>query len=240
MARTADARAPRPPDERRRRASSRAAILEATVALLEEVGYRGLTVEGVAQRAGVGKQTIYRWWGGSKAALVLEAFGDVGDRRVEPLDTGDVRADLLAVLAPVFDLHAGSLRRGTALANKTLMAEAQLDPGFHERYAALHAHWRGPLATAVARGVERGELAPETDPGTVVDLLLGGAWYRLLLEHAPLDPAAAVVLVDTVLDGCRDRSDDAGRARQRVASSRPSSTKEAARASGSSASTSSS
>jgi AcrR family transcriptional regulator len=192
-----------PPDPRRRRASSRAAILDATVTLLEEVGYRGLTIEGVAQRAGVGKQTIYRWWGGSKAALVLEAFGDVGDRRVEPLDSGDVRTDLLAILAPVFVLHVDGFRHGTALANKTLMAEAQLDASFHDRYAALHAHWRGPLRSAVERGVARGELQASTDAGVVVDLLLGGAWYRLLLEHAPLDPAAAALLVDTVLDGCR-------------------------------------
>ena len=146
-----------PPATGRRSAESHAAILAATVALLEEVGYRGLTIEGVARRAGVGKQTIYRWWDGSKAALVMEAFTDVGDDRVVPPDTGDVRADLLGILEPVFALHTG-FREGTALANKTLMAEAQLDEGFHHRYAALHRDWRGPMRDAVARGIARGEL----------------------------------------------------------------------------------
>lgn len=191
-----------PPDPRRRSDASHAAILAATVELLEEGGYRALTIEGVARRAGVGKQTIYRWWDGSKAALVLEAFSDVGDRRVQPPDTGEVRADLLAILDPVFALQ-GDLRSGIALANRTLMAEAQLDEAFHARYVDLHRHWHGPLLAAIERGVARGELRPGTDAGLIVDLLLGAAWYRLLLGHRPLDTTSAEAVIDHVLDGCR-------------------------------------
>jgi len=190
------------PDADRRSRRSHRAVLDATVELLEEVGYRRLTIEGVAKRAAVGKQTIYRWWHGSKPDLVLEAFTRVGDERVEPPDTGDIRADLLAVLEPVFHLQA-DLRTGTALANKTLMAEAQLDRDFHPRYVDLHRHWWGPLRSAVERAVTRGELRSDTDADLVVDTLLGAAWYRLLLEHAPLDADAAGALVDLVLDGLR-------------------------------------
>jgi AcrR family transcriptional regulator len=188
------------PDPARRSERSRRAILDATVWLLESAGYRNLTIEGVAKGAGVGKQTIYRWWNGSKPALVLEAFTQASDDRVSPPDTGHVRTDLLAILEPVFDLQA-DLRSGTALANKTLMAESQLDAEFHHRYVDLHRHWWGPLQTAIERGVDRGEIAPDTEPGLVVDVLLGAAWYRLLLEHAPLDRHAASALVDMVLDG---------------------------------------
>lgn len=195
------------PDARRRRPSSHAAILAATVEILEEVGYRGLSIEGVAKRAGVGKQTIYRWWNGSKPELVLEAFTRAGDDRVQPPDTGDVRADLLAILEPVFDLQSDP-RSGTALANRTLMAEAQLDPSFHGRYAELHRYWRGPLRSAIERGVARGELSPAVDPEVVIDLLLGLGWYRLLLEHAALDGDVARAAVDSVLDGLR-RSEEA-------------------------------
>lgn len=196
-----------PPDPKRRNPASHRAILDATVELLERDGYRALTVEGVARCAGVGKQTIYRWWHGSKADLVLEAFTRASDERVEPIDTGTVRADLLAILHPVFDLQAGT-RSGTALANKTLMAEAQLDPGFHGRYLALHRHWWGPLFAAIARGIERRELDSATDPGLLVDALLGFAWYRLLLEHAPLDAAAAESIVDTVLSRFQHRTEE--------------------------------
>ncbi len=188
------------PDPGRRNEQSHRAILDATVVLLEEVGYRKLTIEGVARRAGVGKQTIYRWWNGSKSTLVLEAFTHASDERVEPPDTGNVRDDLLAIVEPVFALHP-DLRTGTALANKTLMAEAQLDVDFHPHYADLHRHWWGPLRAAVERGVARGELRSDTDAGLVVDALLGAAWYRLLLEHAPLDKRTAVTLVDMILTG---------------------------------------
>ena len=198
------------PDPARRSSESHAAILAATVELLEEVGYRNLTVEGVARRAGVGKQTIYRWWQGSKAALVLEAFTSVSDERVPPPDTGSVRSDLLAIMRPVFALN-GELRRGTALANRTLMAEAQLDPDFHERYVALHRYWWGPLREVLERGVARGELAKGTDVQLLIDLLLGASWYRLLLEHAPLDRRTADRVVDVVLDGARSPSRKAPR-----------------------------
>lgn len=188
------------PDPRRRSSSSHRRILDATVELLERDGYRHVTIEGVARHAGVGKQTIYRWWGGSKPDLVLEAFTNASDERVAPPDTGSVRADLVAIMQPVFDLH-GDLRSGASLANKSLMAEAQLDEDFHERYVRLHRHWWGPLKTAIERGCERGELPPYADPDLAVDALLGFSWYRLLLEHAPLDDHAATSIVDLVLDG---------------------------------------
>lgn len=190
------------PDPGRRSDVSHRAILAATVSLLEEGGYQALTVEGVARRAGVGKQTIYRWWGGSKAALVLEAFQEVGEDRVDPPDTGDARTDLVTILRAVFALHADR-DVGTALANRTLMAEAQHDPDFHDRYRRLHEHWMGPMRDAVRRGVDRGDLRDDVDPDLVVDLLQGASWYRLLLGHAPLDDDAAEAMVDTVLDGCR-------------------------------------
>ena len=186
----------------RRRMASTRAVLAATVELLEEVGYRSTTVEAIARRAGVGKQTIYRWWNGSKADLVLDAFIGIGPQRVPAPDTGNVGDDLRAILHPVFALNA--IRgRGTALANRTLMAEAQLDPEFAATYARLHASWWGALRDAVERGVHRGELRDSTDPQVIVDLLLGAAWYRLLLGHAPLDNDAADQLVDTVLNGAR-------------------------------------
>ncbi|MEM9746262.1 MAG: TetR/AcrR family transcriptional regulator [Actinomycetota bacterium] len=188
------------PDPRRRNSSSHRRILDATVELLERDGYRQVTIEGVAKRAGVGKQTIYRWWGGSKPDLVLEAFTSASDERVPPPDTGCVRDDLLAIVRPVFELQA-DLRSGTALANKSLMAEAQLDAGFHQRYVDLHRYWWGPLRTALERGIERGELEVDADPDLAVDAVLGFSWYRLLLEHAALDDDAATAVVDLVLDG---------------------------------------
>ena len=184
------------PDPQRRRSKSHNAILNATVKLLEAKGYKDLTIEGIAAEAGAGKQTIYRWWG-SKAELVMEAYMAVSDVRVPEPDTGTLRGDLKAILLPVFELSK-DYTQGTALANKTLMAEAQLDEHFLITYRELHKHWWRPLRRVLARAKERGELARNANAEALIDVMLGAAWYRMLLEHAPLDEAFAVTLIELV------------------------------------------
>ncbi|MDQ3412854.1 MAG: TetR/AcrR family transcriptional regulator [Chloroflexota bacterium] len=191
------------PDPRRRDARVHRAILEATVELLESGGYKRLTIEAIAARAGVGKQTIYRWWP-SKAAVVMEAYIAAGLERVPEPDTGILSEDLRAILVPVFRWNA-AYHRGTALANKSMMAEAQINPVFHETYVQLHRSWWGPLHHVLERAKERGELRPDADSGALIDLMLGASWYRLLLEHAPLDERFAEVVIATVVNGNRPR-----------------------------------
>ena len=191
--------APSPP--RRRNPEVHRAILAATVELLERLGYRALTIEGIAARAGVGKQTIYRWWS-NKAALVMEAFIAAGEERVPPPDTGNVVGDLEAILIPVFAQNA-DFARGTALANKGMMAEAQLDPAFRRAYLDVHRSWWGPLVATIERGKRRGELRADVDAQALVDLMLGASWYRVLLEHGPLDEGFARLIVRTVVEGNR-------------------------------------
>ena len=84
----------------RRNERSRRAILDAALELATELGYQKLTIESVAARAGVGKQTIYRWWP-SKGAVLFDALlartQDTDGAGALP-DTGDLVADLKAVL----------------------------------------------------------------------------------------------------------------------------------------------
>ncbi|MFD3570518.1 TetR/AcrR family transcriptional regulator, partial [Streptomyces sp. NPDC058667] len=75
---------PKAPDASRRSERSRRAIFDAALALVTETGYAKTTIEGIAARAGVGKQTIYRWWP-SKAAVLLDAFLDLQTRAAESL-----------------------------------------------------------------------------------------------------------------------------------------------------------
>ena len=89
--------------------AARRVILESTAQLFQERGYGHLTIEGIAARAGVGKQTIYRWWR-SKGALVAECLleGLLLPDRLEVPNTGDVRRDLAAWLEEISRLLAGS------------------------------------------------------------------------------------------------------------------------------------
>lgn len=183
---------------RPRSEASRRAILGAAVELLEERGWSGLTVEGLAARAGVGKQTIYRWYDGDLGRVVVDAYVGASDERVEPPDTGSVREDLVAVVVPVARMNADR-DAGLAMANRSLMAHAQTHQAFAAAYAELHAHWRAPMLAAVARGVDRGELVAETDTDLVVDSLLGLQWYRLLVGHRPTTEEDAEASVDAAL-----------------------------------------
>lgn len=178
--------------------ASRRAILEATVDLLEENGWGGLTVEGIASRAGVGKQTIYRWYDGDLGRIVVEAYVDVSDRRLDPPDTGSVRSDLVGIVEPVARMNR-QRDRGLALANRSLMAHAQVNADFAAQYRALHEHWRAPMLEAVTRGVTRGELIRATDADLIVDQLLGLQWYRLLVGHRVTTTADAATSVDAAL-----------------------------------------
>src|SRR5579859_2496133 len=80
---------------RRRSENSHRAILQATMEVLEETGYRAMTIEAIAERAGVGKKTIYRWWP-SKAAVALEALTSHTEVQERFSDTGSLEGDLLS------------------------------------------------------------------------------------------------------------------------------------------------
>lgn len=179
------------------------AILDATVFLLESVGYKKLTIEAIAARAGVGKQSIYRWWS-NKAEIVMEAYTAAADVRAPGIDTGNVIGDIEGILVPVFEIN-GDYNQGPARAVKSMMAEAQLDPGFRAEFLKLIRSWHGPLIEALERAKARGELKPETNSAALVDIILGASWYRTLLEHAPLDRQYAHEIAVTVIMGNKAR-----------------------------------
>ncbi len=149
------------PSARGRRRSDRVhqAILQATVDVLAQAGYRALTIEAIAARAGVGKKTIYRWWP-SKAALALEALTAHANVHVPFRDTGSLSGDLLAYFErsfPALQGESGTLLRGLA-------AEAQLDANFAQDFQRLFiVPRREALVALLQRGVQRGELAAATD-----------------------------------------------------------------------------
>ena len=149
---------PRPRSE-----ASRQAILDATVELLEDGGWGALTVEAIAARAGVGKQTIYRWYGGDLGRIVVDAFIGASDQRLDPPNTGSVRGDLLGIVVPVARLNHDR-DTGTALANRTLMAHAQTHPAFAETYRALHEHWREPISQPCGEASEGASCAAAPMP----------------------------------------------------------------------------
>lgn len=169
---------------RPRSEATRRAILTAAIDELTERGYSQLSVEGIAARAGAGKQTIYRWWS-SKADVVLDAMLDVAATAIAVPDEGSLDADLNAFLAATF------AQRGLRPVLVGLMAEALLDATFAAQFRDRFLFGRRDALRAVlARAAARGEIAADVDPEMVLDIVFGVLWYRLLLDHAPLDEEA--------------------------------------------------
>lgn len=173
----------RPPG-RPRSETSRQAILTAALELTAETGYAGLTIEGIAARAGVGKQTIYRWWP-SKADVLLEAGAMKADLHVPVTDHGSYQADLRAFLHASYRI-ANHPQFADLL--RTLMAEAQINPEFGRRFrAAFLERRRDALAVITDRARQRGDLPRRPDPRTIADIVFGTIWYRILATHQPFD-----------------------------------------------------
>jgi AcrR family transcriptional regulator len=176
------------------------AILDATLALLAEVGFSALTVAGAAQRAGVGKATIYRRWP-SKLPLVVEAFGELP--AFEDVDTGALEGDLKAMLTQYLKSF---LSTPLVTVYPSLAAERRHNPELGELLDPLLRNRRRPLDAALRRAVARGELAEGIDLELASDLVVGPVAVRLFFRGTTIKPDMVGPMVDMALEGIRRRA----------------------------------
>src|ERR1700691_6660154 len=155
--------------------AARVAVLEAADDLLVERGFAGVTIEGIAARAGVAKQTIYRWWS-SKTDILFDALTADADEHFTEPDHGDLGRDLrdhLGQLAAFLsDTDAGAVLRALA-------GQAQHDPAVAARFESeVMARQRDRDRAPFLRARRRGELAEATDIDLAIDRLGGPLHYR--------------------------------------------------------------
>jgi AcrR family transcriptional regulator len=170
-----------PPNATRRDPETRSAILRAAVELCREQGFAKLTVEGVARRAGAGKQTIYRWWP-SLNAVLFEALSEVAGESSAFPDTGDIKTDLRG------QMHAlVQLMNSPAMAPYTgLIGAAQSDPQLaQDLYTRLIKPRITDCRARLAKAQDDGQVRKDVDLGEVVELLYAPLYYRLLLHSRP-------------------------------------------------------
>jgi AcrR family transcriptional regulator len=171
------------------------AIISATLELLDEHGYAGLTLAEVANRAGVSRTALYRRWA-RKSQLVVEAMVSRLPARGLP-DTGSTRGDLLAYTQ---QLAATFSHTPAARVLPGLVAAMATDPSLAASYRELLVQpLRQQVRAAVARAIARGEVHEDTDPEFVIDALAGPLYVRLLITGDPLDPNYPSAAVDLVL-----------------------------------------
>jgi AcrR family transcriptional regulator len=175
-----------------RTARIRAAVLEATVSALIEHGYDGLTMERIADRAGVNKTTLYRRWG-SRTGLVVDAVESYAAAQADVPDTGDIDEDLRRWARSIHTMLTGEVSGALVRAVFSAGDTAELRH-LRRRFWLSRMVLVRPL---VERAIIRGQLPPGTDTDEVIRHVGAPLYYRLLVLAEPLsvesaDLAAAV------------------------------------------------
>jgi AcrR family transcriptional regulator len=191
----------RPPG-RPRSEQSRQAILRSTLELLyRNGGFADLSIEAIAADANVSKATVYRWWP-TKGALVADAFSASADEELRFPDTGSVRNDMALQMRRLIRIFRS--KRGKIVA--ALLAGGQSDPelidAFRERFL-----WprRRQAYQTLERGINRGELASDSDLDLILDSLYGPIYMRFLIRHAELKEDFADQICGVVLNQGKSR-----------------------------------
>jgi len=174
---------------------ARAAILEAADDLLVEKGFGATTIEGIAARSGVAKQTIYRWWS-SKVDVLLDCLIDDAGEDLAPFDTGSSVEDLRLELMR----FAGFLSQPSGQVLRALIGEAQHDPAVARQLRTRYLEPRRELdGVILQRGIARGEFTADLDPDVALDALYGPVIYRVIVTGRPVDERFVAYLVESVL-----------------------------------------
>jgi len=170
------------PAGRPRSAASEIAVISATAELLREMSLKDLTIEEIARRAGVGKQTIYKWWS-SKSAVALDAFCRTMLKEVEVPDTGSLLDDMVRQLRSVTRFYES--KAGDAF--RQFLAEAQSNEEFKQLFLKVFLKPRRDAVRVMwERAIQREEIAPDTDPEIAMDNLYGPLIFRLMSGHGSL------------------------------------------------------
>jgi AcrR family transcriptional regulator len=169
-------------------------ILDATRDLICERGATRVSINEIAEHAGVSKPTIYRWWP-SKAAVVFDALEREIKAGSPPPNTGTAYGDVRIQMQRVAKLMNSPLRAIL----RELIAETFGDDDVAEQFRTLFfAERRRQGAATVQAGIDRGELRPDLDLEVIGDLLYSPLWMRMIIGHQPLTPKAVDKLLDHV------------------------------------------
>lgn len=181
-------------------------ILDATLEVLADVGFTGLTMEMVAHTAHAGKATLYRRWP-SKSELIIDAVGRLKRSQVDVEhlpDTGTLRGDLIALFKVQSPEEAEQRMRSVAGVVSLITHDRSFSDSAH---AALVEPWADAHFILMQRAVERGEIPETADIQTVCQVAPMMAAYRALVQRKPFDLEFLLSMIDGVilpaLDGTR-------------------------------------
>jgi AcrR family transcriptional regulator len=190
---------------------ARHAILEAASDLFEKGGYPAATIEAIAERSGVAKTTIYRWWP-HRAALMVELLLTMAEQAAPPPAGPDPMRALQAELhsvAQAVDAPPGRLLMA-------LLSDALNDREVRDALlGGLFAPRRKATADVIRKAQESGALRADVPPELAVDLFFGPLFYRTLIRQEPATNGFLRQLYENVMAGLKPA------ARRRQPATRP-------------------
>jgi len=172
------------------------AVLDATIDELARTGYGMLSLEQVAQRAGVHKTTVYRRWP-TKANLLEAAFAAMVQDSPSARETSGVRATLLLVARRLEATLSSPRGRGMV----RLLLGGCPEPELTALAAASRRQFMAPARNAIQLAIERGDFRPGMDPDLLLSALTGGIIQMLFVECSRPSSARLKSLVDILLVG---------------------------------------
>src|SRR5688500_2318470 len=182
---------------RPRSESARRKVLAAARQLLQERGLPGVTVEGIAALAGVGKPTIYRHWPNAHA-VAMDAFLDSSEAAPGPAGIGFPLDTLRRQLQAIAAAFASPVGRSTAALIAAAQNDSELAKVFRNRFIMKS---RATGHALLLQAVEQGAVRTDLDVEVALDLIYAPLYFRLLIGHGPLDAAFTDALLDTALEG---------------------------------------
>ncbi|WP_152348971.1 TetR/AcrR family transcriptional regulator [Brevibacterium sp. CFH 10365] len=190
---------------RPRSESSRRSVLEATKTLLISDGYEQMSVGEIASSAGVGKQTVYRWWT-SKAEIVAEAVlsGVIPLEARAPTATDDLAADLRTLVG--WFTSSVDEPGGSALIRALASAAAGNEEVGERLWERFTLPARSILTRRLQDGVRAGEVRHDADITVAVDALIGSLVF-LVLSRQPVTTSRFAALTDVILQGITEPAD---------------------------------
>ncbi|MEJ8857458.1 TetR/AcrR family transcriptional regulator [Variovorax robiniae] len=188
------------PATNRRNPKTHQAVLAAAEELLKEIGYSSITIDRIAERSGVAKASIYRWWP-NKAAVFMEVYITIVRQERKPVDTGTLEGDLREHARAAFRIFR-TTAAGLALAG--FVADAQSNPMTHKMLQdGVATDIRKMNIALLERARERGELGPWVSAEAAADVMSGALYYQLLIRRGKFTSAEADQITDMILRGIR-------------------------------------
>jgi AcrR family transcriptional regulator len=190
---------PRPVAGRPRNPETQNGILRAAEQILVEEGYRALTIEGLAARAGVGKTTIYRRWK-SVSELVSDLLDAANNAWPMPQEKSDNIAEDLRTLYRNWISGMSGAGRIIPILIAEGVQNSELASLLHQRFILP----RRRLAIAmIDRAKDRGEVSKSADSQSAIDMFMGRMWYRQLVTGERITVDDEDKVISLLLKGIR-------------------------------------